>query len=412
LLNQIDSKLKIKITLYVNYFVFAILLNSVGIVILKSQNIFGVDEVQASILELFKDLPIAIVSFFTASLLPKIGYKKSMMAGLALVFFACIGMYFGNSFWAAKILFLCVGAAFALIKVSVYSTIGLVTDNQTEHNSLMNSIEGVFMIGITCGYFLFPYFNTSEDPNAWLQVYLLLALLVILAMGFLASSNFDIDEIKELNKSSYSLLEMFYLLRYALVIVFILSAFLFVLVEQGIMTWLPSFNERVLSLPENLAIMMTSLLFISSAIGRLGSALLVKKVKWIWIVITCLAISMIIVVFILPKVIQTPIGEVNSLFDIPIQGYLFPVIGLFLAPIYPLINSVVLSALPTHQHSTMSGLIIVFSALGGTLGSRIIGYLFKYAGADNAFGYLMIPLIMLMVTAILLFKYSNSNQVG
>jgi len=268
------------------------------------------------------------------------------------------------------------------------------------------------MIGITCGYFLFPYFNTSEDPNAWLQVYLLLALLVILAMGFLASSNFDIDEIKELNKSSYSLLEMFYLLRYALVIVFILSAFLFVLVEQGIMTWLPSFNERVLSLPENLAIMMTSLLFISAAIGRLGSALLVKKVKWIWIVITCLAISMIIVVFILPKVIQTPIGEVNSLFDIPIQGYLFPVIGLFLAPIYPLINSVVLSALPTHQHSTMSGLIIVFSALGGTLGSRMIGYLFKYAGADNAFGYLMIPLIMLMVTAILLYKYSNSNQVG
>ena len=41
----------IKASLYINYFVFAILLNSVGIVILKSQKVYGVDEVQASILE-------------------------------------------------------------------------------------------------------------------------------------------------------------------------------------------------------------------------------------------------------------------------------------------------------------------------------------------------------------------------
>ena len=66
----------IKISLYLNYFVFAILLNSVGIVILKSQKNYGVDEVQASILEAFKDMPIAIVSFFIASFLPRIGYRK------------------------------------------------------------------------------------------------------------------------------------------------------------------------------------------------------------------------------------------------------------------------------------------------------------------------------------------------
>jgi len=65
----------IKLSLYINYFVFAILLNSVGIVILKSINNYGVDEVQASTLELFKDLPIAIVSFLVASFLPRIGYK-------------------------------------------------------------------------------------------------------------------------------------------------------------------------------------------------------------------------------------------------------------------------------------------------------------------------------------------------
>ena len=92
----------IKLSLYLNYFVFAILLNSVGIVILKAISLYGVDEVEASVLEAFKDLPIAIVSFFMASFLPRIGYKKAMLAALALVSGASIFMYFGDSFLPLK----------------------------------------------------------------------------------------------------------------------------------------------------------------------------------------------------------------------------------------------------------------------------------------------------------------------
>ena len=157
-----------RLALYINYFVFAILLNSVGIVILKAQKVYGVDELQASVLEFFKDMPIAIVSFLVASFLPRIGYKKAMMIALALVTVACLYMYLGNSFIAAKVLFACVGASFALIKVSVYSVIGLVTEDERAHNSLMSSVEGVFMFGVTLGYFLFPAFNNESDPDSWL----------------------------------------------------------------------------------------------------------------------------------------------------------------------------------------------------------------------------------------------------
>ena len=82
----------IKLSLYVNYFVFAILLNSVGIVILKSIHRYGVREVEASVLEAYKDLPIAIVSFMVASFLPRIGYKRAMLAALALVCF-CVYLH-------------------------------------------------------------------------------------------------------------------------------------------------------------------------------------------------------------------------------------------------------------------------------------------------------------------------------
>jgi len=48
----------IKASLFLNYFVFAILLNSVGAVILQVQRNYGVSETAASMLEGFKDLPI------------------------------------------------------------------------------------------------------------------------------------------------------------------------------------------------------------------------------------------------------------------------------------------------------------------------------------------------------------------
>ncbi|MFT6871125.1 MAG: FHS family glucose/mannose:H+ symporter-like MFS transporter [Roseivirga sp.] len=387
----------IKLSLYINYFVFAILLNSVGIVILKSQNVYGVDEVQASVLEAFKDLPIAIVSFIIASFLPRIGYKKGMLAALALVSLACIGMYFGNSFWTAKLLFATVGVSFAVIKVSVYSVIGLVTNGPKEHGSLMSNIEGVFMFGIALAYFLFPAFNTEGEPNAWLNVYWLLAGLSMLSFLFLLKADFNEGgEVPGANiKEDFA--QMFRLIAKVLVIVFVVSAFLFVMIEQGIMTWLPTFNERVLELPENVAIMMASILAISLGVGRILAGQLAKRVSWVWVLTVCIFASMAVVIFILPKAVNADIGLVETLADVPAIGYAFPLVGLFIAPIYPLLNSVVLSALPKKLHSPMSGLIIIFSALGGTLGSRIIGILFKELGADQAFTYTLIPMSLLLV---------------
>ena len=186
------SHFKIKFSLYLNYFVFAILLNSVGILIQKSQNRYHVDEVTASSLEAFKDLSIAFVSFFVGSFLPRLGYKKGMLIALALVFFGCLGMYWGNSFTSVRILFACVGISFAIIKVSVYSMIGLITNNDKEHKSVLSSIESCFMIGIAAGFIAFPLFYSDTDPDAWLNIYLFLAGLVAVSFLFLLFSKFDI----------------------------------------------------------------------------------------------------------------------------------------------------------------------------------------------------------------------------
>src|SRR5205814_8261739 len=62
----------------------------------------------------------------------------------------------------------------------------------------------------------------------------------------------------------------------------------------------------------------------------------------------------------------------HSLGDVPVIAYVFPLIGFFLAPIYPLVNSFVLSSTEKIYHSPMASLLVFFSAVGGTLGSRLV----------------------------------------
>ena len=45
----------------------------------------------------------------------------------------------------------------------------------------------------------------------------------------------------------------------------------------------------------------------------------------------------------------------------------------------------------------MSGLIVVFSALGGTTGSIITGHIFGAYGGQNAFYFSLIPVTILIV---------------
>lgn len=400
----------IKLSIFVNYFVFAILLNSVGIVIAQSIEVYNVGETEASLLEAFKDLPIAIVSFFIASFLPRFGYKKAMLLALAIVFLGCLGMYFGNSFSSAKILFLTIGVSFALIKLSVYTLIGVITETPREHSALMSSIEGFFMVGIASAYFIFPAFFSDSDPDAWLGVYPVLCGLIAVSFILLLFSKLDIpvetsgSNVKEDIKNSIGLLVM------PLVVVFVFAAFFFVMVEQGIMTWLPRFNQKIFSFSSTLSVNMAAILAISLALGRFIAGWASKWIAWERIIISCSLIAIGILLAVLPQLnVENDAVVIDSLSKVPTLGFVLPLIGLFIAPIYPLLNSTVLSHLPKNLHSPMSGLIIISSALGGTIGSRIVGTLFEHIGGVKAFYFLIIPMVLLIVS-VLIIKRLISRQ--
>ncbi len=412
--NNQQTNRRIIFALFLLYFVFAILLNSVGTVILQVIKTYGVSKSAASVLEAFKDLPISIVSFCVASFLPRLGYRYAMLIGLGIVTLSTAIMPLLPGFLMSKCLFLSVGVAFALVKVSVYSTIGLVSMDRKQHASLMNTLEGFFMMGVLSGYWIFGYFIDADNPASpsWLHVYWLLAVLCAMTFMLIATTRFEEFEArlkseknaenKENKPSSLSLLndfaDMLKLMARPLVCVYIISAFLYVLLEQGIGTWLPTFNNEILKMPVAMSVQATSIFAACLAIGRLSAGAVMRKLNWYLVLNSCLLSMAALVLLTLPLTHNIVANPDLRWSNAPLAAFIFPLIGLFMAPIYPGINSVMLSSLPTHQHAAMTGLLVLFSALGGTSGSMITGYVFGALNGQTAFYLSLLPLSVILLS--------------
>jgi fucose permease len=355
------------------YVAFAMLLNSVGTVILQSISSFHVTKPEASTLEGFKDITIAIVSFLTASYLPRIGLRNALIGALLLAIAACTVMPLAGSFGAAQLHFAMVGAAFAVAKVVVYSMIGLVTDDARHHASLTSLIEGMFMVGVLSSYWVFSAFI---DPTGlrWLNAYWVLAVIP------------------------------------ALVLVFIVCAFVFVLIEQGIGTWLPTFNNEVLHLPAQMSVQAASLFAACIALGRFGAGAVMARFDWYPVLNVCLAVLAALIILVLPLADGLRPVPIESWRDAPVAAFLFPMIGFALAPIYPTIISVMLSAMPNRHHPSLMGLVVVFSALGGTTGSLITGALFAHLDGRTAFTLMLVPTALLAAGLFLLRRRIRASE--
>ena len=392
---------RIKLSLFINYFVFAILLNSSGIAILQVQNNFGITKKAAAWIDPCKDLSIALVSFLIASSIAKFGYKRAMLVALGVICVACAVIPNVPGFLAIKILFVAVGSCFALIKMSVYSTIGIVTKDSNEHISMMNFIESFFMVGNLSLYFIFSSFVDSKHPQStsWLNAYYLLGGLSLLAFFLLLSAPLDESAAKPEKDGigSIRFSDMFKLVTEPIVIAFIFSAFFYVLIEQSIQNFLPTFNNKVLLLPASLSIQMGSILAGSTALGRFLAGIILKKLNWFYVLIGTLLLAALLVLIAMPLAKNESGKVITGWLDAPVAAYVFPLIGLLLAPVYPAINSVILSSLPKPKHGLMSGLIIIFSAIGGTTGSLLTGYIFDQYSGQTAFYFTLVPIGILLV---------------
>lgn len=415
---------RIKLALSFTNFLFALLLSSVGVVILQMINKAGIAPEEASILEAFKDIPLAIASFSLATLVPRWGYKNTMLTALFLVVVSTTMMALTGEFVHAKLFFLLSGVGFGLFKLAGYPSISLVAKNSTEHASFMSFLEAMFMVGVLSGFWIFGTFigfSNRFHAIVWTDVYWILAGLSLLGFFFLWTTPFEEEsltrdvvhsETTSLNGSPspestsfgqrfvQDFLEILQLVRLPLVLFFCLGIFAYVYAEQALNSWLPAFNNKVLNLPEALSVQLGMIYGGTLAIGRLLGGWVIKKIHWFYVLECCLVLALGGLLITLSFVSTDSNGTALYQDTIPLSAWILPLVGFFFAPLYPTLSSTVLTSVPSSKQSGMTGLIVLFSALGGTTGSMITGTLFGHLGGLTALYYLLIPILLLILALI------------
>ncbi|MBI3369634.1 MAG: MFS transporter, partial [Burkholderiales bacterium] len=160
-------------------------------------------------------------------------------------------------------------------------------------------------------------------------------------------------------------------------------------------TWLPTFNKEVLHMPTRMSVGLAVLMPASTALGRLASAAAIARLGWYPVVNACIVAIGALILLTMPLTRGLQADPAMGWAHAPAVAYVLPLIGLFLAPIYPAINSAILSALPKPRHAAMTGLIVIFSALGGSFGSFVTGRLFVAFDGRTAFTLLLLPVAAL-----------------
>ncbi|QBJ88644.1 MFS transporter [Chryseobacterium gleum] len=370
-------------------------LNCMGLIILQlSEEKITYGEL--GLLESFKDLPIAFISLFAVRFINRTGTKKALISALVIVGFCCCLLPFAEVFWFFKLWFAIIGACFAIGKICVF---GIIRNNISDEKSLaktMNSVEASFMIGIFVVNTCFGWVVSSEYSEYWKFCFLLIAFLCALAIFML--SKITISEAKPIeNKNIFSELSGF---TTPAVILFLGVIFFIVFIEQGFNSWLPSFYKNHLKVNSFFALQATSFLAVFSYAGRTVTANIIRRFSLPNYYISCMT-------FIIGLLLIIVGIQYFESADSRIILFLFPVIGLFLSPLYPVINSKMIAQIDKEQVNLFTSLIVIFSSLGSSVSSIIMAVLFEKQWLNFYPLYILSFVILLFVISLIFFNVSK-----
>lgn len=379
--------------LQLSFLIFSMLLNCMGIVILK----FSSEQVSYNglgVLEAFKDLPIALTSLFAVNYLGKYGHRKALSAAILTVGLCCIVLPLFKGFWFFKIWFILVGISFAIAKMSVF---GLIRNNITSEAQLakvMSQVEASFMIGIFCVNIGFGWLLSSQWADWWKFGFWFIALLAIVT--FLLLRNTDFVEAPDQAPVRFKEFKDVFT---GITIPFFAVIFLIVFTEQGFNSWLPTFYRDHLGANSYFALQSSAFMALFSFLGRMLTGRLITRFSWLKYLLFCLFTLIAILFFSQFLLLNEHLR--------PVLFWLFPVVGLFLSPLYPLINSRFLMVVSKDKTDRLVSVIMIFSSLGSSIGSLCCSYLFYFGISQYYPLYSFVPvLIILMILIFFIKNYS------
>lgn len=392
------------IPLILSFLTFSMLLNSMGVIILQLSSVTSSYK-GLGILEFFKDLPVAIISIFATNYIHRLGYKKSLFFSLLISGVSCILLPFVNDIWFFRLWFMIIGISFAITKISVFSILKISFPSIKDFTKTMNRIEASFMIGIFLVNIIFAFILHSKLVNYWKFGFWGISVLIFITI--LSLKNFNSEDYSNTNERledfSIKHIQKIFISRN---ILFFGIIFLIVFIEQGLNSWLPTFFKNQLSANSFFALNSTAFLALFSFLGRyitsnVISNLSIKKYLYFCLIATLLLLIIIQLIF---NSVQK-----ENLFIIM---FIFPLLGFFVAPFYPLYNSHILSITDKGKVAQLVSFIVLFSSLGSSFGSLYISSIFDEQAQKDYAIFLIAPLIILIILSIFFFRNNEERKIS
>jgi MFS transporter, FHS family, glucose/mannose:H+ symporter len=404
---QTWGKLKILVT----FTCLSLMCSGLPVFVLQAVSYYKASPIAAGTLESYMNIPIILCSLVMFSILLKTGFKKSLIITYIVTTIACFLIPFFNSLWAIRAYLIITGIIMVSVKVICYSSVGLVTNNKEEHASFINILEALFTTGWICGMWLFSYF-LKVFPEHWIYIFWVFSGLSIFLLILWTVTPFNESEIK--SQEDEPILKQFKGLIYILGSTFILFVLLlgsYESLEQGIGSWLPSFNHQVLGIQKYLSVEVASMLTLSIALGRFVGAFVVRYVKWYKMLFVNFIIAIGLFICIIMEVQQGAGASAETFLQLPLIAFGIPLIGFFIGPVYPTLASSVMTSFSKKHHALIISLIMILGSFFDSVSSKIIGILFAFIGGISAFTYaILIPLIILLICVIPYYKLTNKKN--
>jgi len=391
------NKNRIKLPLMFSFLIFSMLLNSMGVIILQLSE--KISYRGLGVLESFKDIPMAIMSIFCVNLIAKTGNKNALIFSLLFILLSCIALPLVDTFWFFKIWLSIVGVSFALAKISVFSIIKNNFQDQ-QLSSAISSVDASFMFGIFFVNIGFGTLLTSSYAEYWKFGFWVIALFSIITLLMLRSAKIDEERTFVTEKKSG---EWKYYLKPKIVYFFIIVFFM-VSVEQSFNSWLPSFFRNNLKINSYFALQSSAFLALFSFFGRLITSRLILRFHWFKFVLICLC-----VVFLILGVCQILISYFYDDFKFSLI-FIIPLVGLFLAPLFPLYNSEILNKVPKEKTHLLVSIVVICSSLGSSVGSLYMAVIF-HKNLSNFYPlFILLPLLIIFGLTFILNKTPITND--
>lgn len=389
---------KFSLPLKLTFLIFSMVLNCMGIIILQlSEAKITYDKL--GFLESFKDLPIAFISLFAVNFISRTGTKKSLILALTVVGICSLILPFVEVFWFYKLWFAIIGTCFAIGKICIF---GMIRNNISDEKSLaktMNSVEASFMIGIFVVNTGFGWLISSRFSEFWKFGFLSIS--VLSGIAIFLFSRLKIAE-PEKTEQGNVFKEVSKLIN-PLLITFLAVIFSIVFVEQSFNSWLPSFYKNHLKVNSFFALQASSFLALFSYIGRMITANIIQRFSLSKYYILCL--SLIVMVLIIIIGIQfTDADDSKTLL------FLFPVIGLFLSPLYPVINSKMIAMVDKSKANLFTSLIVIFSSLGSSVSSIVMALLFANRMLNFYSVYILGAVSLIFIISLIYFRFADQKN--